>query len=243
MEEHSKISTQAGQGAHRATLLLGSLLLAMDGRDDALLPIEGLPDSEGPLMLAEDPLTDSKAPLLLEDDALPDRRGPLRLPEELWAGSREPLPLWGRPSWCWRSQALTSMRFRGVVRSAEASDGIERLLRMLVRGFPAGMGSLSLLSCCPLAEPPCPGAQQPTVSPSGRTECRHGHAAGGHIWEGILHADKGTCCCRRVVRIVGTLGAELLGGIVGKGPPAAGAALEGALLHAVAGEQPAAQPV
>ena len=124
------------------------LLLATEGTKEALvlrdspfpdkvgpfmlLP-EALPDRAGRFMLDEDVLAVRDSPLLFSDGTLPRR--PLLLPAGAW-------------SWCCRSQALTSIRLRGVVRSAEASEGTERLLRMLVRRLPAASGASSTPSVC-----------------------------------------------------------------------------------------------
>ena len=123
-----------------------------------LLP-EALPDRLGRFMLDEDVLAVRDSPLLLRDGTLPRR--PLLLLAGGW-------------SWCWRSQALTSIRLRGVVRSAEAREGTERLLRMLVRRLPAASGASSPPSVCVPGRRCTPGRQHP---PSGPLYPPQGHRA------------------------------------------------------------------
>ena len=240
--------------------------LTREGTEEALLL------RREPFLLRAEPLLLSMESLLLRAEARPDRED---LPESIFPDNafpdsafpasgapKEPLP--GRlviwlpaaqprcPSACWRIQALTSMRLRGVVRSAEAIVGSERTLRILSRlSFPssgalsAAASSCSCCCCCASAAAFHPVGEDLIVSPlSGELYCRPCN----HLCKPVrtaAHASqckalwqKLACC---VLRALGEGFAEVLGSVVCKGSPATGVALEGALYNAIARAQLAAQ--
>ena len=119
--QHAAVLQSAQEGPCLWKLWPDSRLLAMEGTDEAReLRAEPLPDRDFP----DSALPDAGPPLLADPGALPED-----------VSVSAPRPPERCESWwscCWRIHALTSMRLRGVVRSAEASDGSERLCRMLV---------------------------------------------------------------------------------------------------------------